>query len=61
MHRESLIEMSDNSQDSALQGGAAAAAFGVPANIAVPQGAASVAESYASAVGSVVVLQRRPR
>ena len=58
MRPESLIEMSDNSQDSALQGGAAAAALGVPANIAVPQGAASVVESFASAVGSVVVLQR---
>jgi len=53
--------MSDNSQDSALQGRPAAAALGVPANIAVPEGPASVAESFASAVGSVVMLQRRTR
>ena len=51
--------MSDNSQDSALRG--------VPAAIAVPQGgaslggAASVAESFASAVGSVAVFNRTTR
>jgi len=46
--------MSDNSQDSALQG--------VPPVVAVPQGAASVADqSFASAVGSVAVFGRTTR
>jgi len=62
--------MSENSRDSALRGrvplvalgGAPAVVLGgVPADIVVPLGGASVADSFASAVGSAVVLQRRQR
>jgi hypothetical protein len=62
--------MSDNSNDSALQGRVPLVALGgvpavvlegVPPDIAVPGGGASVADSFASAVGSAVVLQRRQR